>query len=148
MHKLCVDLSQLGPAQTDRAIDALLSYLQNEPAEIRLEIARHPGRLIRIPPDTLLPTDRILYVCASGHYCLFTMQAGVRKVRFRFDDVRRLLPQEEFLDCNRGVLLHMPEISCREGNGFRMKDGTLFPIRSRHKKEIIQQYEHYLLLHA
>lgn len=148
MHKLCVDLSQLGPAQTDRAIDALLSYLQNEPAEIRLEIAGHTGRLIRLSPDILLAADRILYVCASGHYCLFTMQTGGRKIRMRFADVRRLLPQEEFLDCNRGVLLHMPAIRCREGNSFRMKDGALFPIRSRHKKEIIQQYEHYLLLHA
>lgn len=95
-----------------------------------------------------LPMNQVLYVLSDRHYCDFHTVSGTCRTRMNFCEAEKLLPQKLFLNCNRGILLSMAHIKGHTADSFIMSDGSCFSIRTKHKKEIIRQYESFRFLHG
>lgn len=144
MQNLRIDFNGYSSAETDRLIAVIFSYLKSESSEIHMEFSR----TVPIPATLMgIPADKILYVTSDRHYCFFHLTDSIRKVRMNFRDVLRLLEGQPFLSCNRGVLLSMNHITEYRDGSFVMRDGARFSPRTKHRKEIIRQYESYRILH-
>lgn len=156
MQKLQINFSGYSPKETDRLIAVLFQYLKAEKSEIHLELGTSKGYIVHFPVSSCsaepvffsIPANSILYVTSDRHYCDFHLKSGVRRERMNFGSVKTFLPQEEFVECNRGVLLSLNNIDEQTADAFVMSDGAHFSIRTKHKKEIIRKYESYRLLHG
>ena len=149
MQTIRVEFSDLSPDAADRLINILHTFLANESEEIRLEIKDDSLRLLALPAGrgkTLyLPRGGILYVTSDRHWCIFRLKNDTRRIRINYSEVRRLLPEDEFIECSRGVLLSFRYILHAQQDHFLMTDGAAFPIRRKGRKEILLRWEQYHL---
>lgn len=56
----------------------------------------------------------------------------------------KLLSEENFIECNRGIIVNMDFVLTVKYNDIVMQDGTLYPIRVRNKKNIVTEITKYL----
>lgn len=58
-----------------------------------------------------------------------------------------LRAQENFLVCNRGVILNMDKVLRLDGDAFEMLDGTHLPVRLKDKNTLFAQFTQYQFRH-
>lgn len=92
----------------------------------------------------LLVSD-ILYITADNNYTIFTTKNGNKKYRIFFSEVCKLLSDQRFIICTRGVAVNMEYIQKEEQGIFEMKDGKSFPIHRKGRKEIVETFQKYQL---
>ena len=64
----------------------------------------------------------------------------------KFSEIEELLAEDtRFLVCSRGVMLNMERISAINNNTFIMKEGQLYPIRTRGRAKIRDTFSKYLV---
>ena len=65
-----------------------------------------------------------------------------------FSQVEQLLrAQENFIVCNRGVILNMDKVLRLDSDCFEMLDGTRLPVRQKDKNTLFAQFTQYQFRH-
>ena len=157
MQKIRIELTDLAPQSADRLMEVLRSYLSRESEiygsdDIHLEVQDLSHRCLSLPVGTgmtlHIPFKNILYVTSDRHWCILHLTTGTRRFRINFSELRKLLPEEEFLCCNRGILLRLDQIRSAQKDCFLMSDAAAFPIRRNGRQELLLRWEQYRLDHA
>lgn len=92
-----------------------------------------------------LDTLDILYVEAAGRAAAIHTKNGTISAGQSFQaTAERLLPDERFLLCNKGILINMDFVSALEKDHFLMVTGERLPIAPRRKKELETLYQNYI----
>lgn len=95
--------------------------------------------------EIILKIKDIQYIISRNKYTAIVLKNNQeRSYRITFSFLHNLLKNNEnFLLCNRGVLLNMNFIQHANGETFVMKDGTTFPLRRNGRKEIVEKYNNF-----
>lgn len=95
--------------------------------------------VVKIPrSEIVLETDTIFSVISCGHNTEIKISSGstIRSIDSYNYIQDKLLCQNNFVECNRGILINMDYILTIKNNNIVMQDETQYPIRIRSKKEI------------
>ena len=95
-----------------------------------------------------LPLRKIQYAMSQNHYVRVVTDDGECRAVSTFAQVEQLLrAQENFLVCNRGVILNMDKVLRLDGDAFEMLDGTHLPVRLKDKNTLFAQFTQYQFRH-
>lgn len=119
--------------------DELRRVLFRAEPELEVRIARQ---------QVHLPLRKIQYAMAQNHYVRVVSDDGECRAVSTFSQVEQLLrAQENFLVCNRGVILNMDKVLRLDSDCFEMLDGTCLPVRQKDKNTLFAQFTQYQFRH-
>ena len=119
--------------------DELRRVLFRAEPELEVRIARQ---------QVHLPLRKIQYAMAQNHYVRIVSDDGECRAVSTFSQVEQLLrAQENFLVCNRGVILNMDKVLRLDSDCFEMLDGTRLPVRQKDKNTLFAQFTQYQFRH-
>lgn len=119
--------------------DELRRVLFRAEPELEVRIARQ---------QVHLPLRKIQYAMAQNHYVRIVSDDGECRAVSTFSQVEQLLrAQENFLVCNRGVILNMDKVLRLDSDCFEMLDGTCLPVRQKDKNSLFAQFTQYQFRH-
>lgn len=81
-----------------------------------------------------------------NHDVIIHTTIGSQLFRLPFYSITQNLDDPRFLQCNRGILLNMDYIKAMEADYFEMTDSKCFPIKTKGRKQIREQYIQYHFL--
>ena len=88
------------------------------------------------------------YAMAQNHYVRIVSDDGECRTVSTFSQVEQLLrAQENFIVCNRGVILNMDKVLRLDSDCFEMLDGTCLPVRQKDKNTLFAQFTQYQFRH-
>lgn len=112
--------------------DELRRVLFRAEPELEVRIARQ---------QVHLPLRKIQYAMAQNHYVRIVSDDGECRAVSTFSQVEQLLrAQENFIVCNRGVILNMDKVLRLDSDCFEMLDGTRLPVRQKDKNTLFAQF--------
>ena len=131
--------------------DYLLKPYQEEKfrqlaAELRRVLCRpEPELEVRIARQTVqLPLRKILYAIAQNHFVRVVSEDGECRAVCSFAQVEeKLRTADNFLCCNRGVLINMDKVLRFEDDCIEMLDGTRLPVRQKDKNTLFARFTQY-----
>lgn len=119
--------------------DELRRVLFRAEPELEVRIARQ---------QVHLPLRKIQYSMAQNHYVRIVSDDGECRAVSTFSQVEQLLrAQENFIVCNRGVILNMDKVLRLDSDCFEMLDGTCLPVRQKDKNSLFAQFTQYQFRH-
>lgn len=119
--------------------DELRRVLFRAEPELEVRIARQ---------QVHLPLRKIQYAMAQNHYVRIVSDDGECRAVSTFSQVEQLLrAQENFIVCNRGVILNMDKVFRLDCDCFEMLDGTCLPVRQKDKNSLFAQFTQYQFRH-
>ena len=119
--------------------DELRRVLFRAEPELEVRIARQ---------QVHLPLRKIQYAMAQNHYVRIVSDDGECRIVSTFSQVEQLLrAQENFIVCNRGVILNMDKVLRLDSDCFEMLDGTCLPVRQKDKNSLFAQFTQYQFRH-
>lgn len=119
--------------------DELRRVLFRAEPELEVRIARQ---------QVHLPLRKIQYAMAQKHYVRIVSDDGECRTFSTFSQVEQLLrAQENFIVCNRGVILNMDKVLRLDSDCFEMLDGTCLPVRQKDKNTLFAQFTQYQFRH-
>lgn len=119
--------------------DELRRVLFRAEPELEVRIARQ---------QVHLPLRKIQYAMAQNHYVRIVIDDGECRTVSTFSQVEQLLrAQENFIVCNRGVILNMDKVLRLDSDCFEMLDGTCLPVRQKDKNTLFAQFTQYQFRH-
>ena len=135
--------------------DYLLKPYQKEKfehlaAELRRALrCQEPELEIRIARQSIqLPLRKVLYAIARNHYVLITTEDGEYRAMCSFAQIEeKLTALENFMSCNRGVIINMDKVLRFEGDCFEMLDGARLPIRQKDRNTLLARFTQYQFRH-
>ena len=115
----------------------------------RVLVRAEPELEVRIARQQVhLPLRKIQYAMAQNHYVRIVSDDGECRTVSTFSQVEQLLrAQENFLVCNRGVILNMDKVLRLDSDCFEMLDGTCLPVRQKDKNTLFAQFTQYQFRH-
>ncbi len=96
--------------------------------------------------DIHFPLSKIQYIYSNNHEVIIHTSNGTQAFRLPFYSVTDHLNDSRFLQCNRGIVLNMDYIKTMESDYFEMTDSKCFPIKTKGRKQIREQYIKYQFL--
>ena len=93
--------------------------------------------------DVHFPLSKIQYIYSNNHEVIIHTSNGTQAFRLPFYSVTDHLNDSRFLQCNRGIMLNMDYIKAMESDYFEMTDSKCFPIKTKGRKQIREQYIKY-----
>lgn len=119
--------------------DELRRVLFRAEPELEVRIARQ---------QVHLPLRKIQYAMAQNHYVRIVSDDGECRAVSTFSQVEQSLrAQENFIVCNRGVILNMDKVLRLDSDCFEMLDGTCLPVRQKDKNTLFAQFTQYQFRH-
>ena len=119
--------------------DELRRVLFRAEPELEVRIARQ---------QVHLPLRKIQYAMAQNHYVRIVSDDGECRAVSTFSQVEQLLrAQENFIVCNRGVILNMDKVLRLDCDCCEMLDGTCLPVRQKDKNSLFAQFTQYQFRH-
>lgn len=119
--------------------DELRRVLFRAEPELEVRIARQ---------QVHLPLRKIQYAMAQNHYVRIVSDDGECRAVSTFSQVEQLLrAQENFIVCNRGVILNMDKVLRLDCDCFEMLDGICLPVRQKDKNSLFAQFTQYQFRH-
>lgn len=119
--------------------DELRRVLFRAEPELEVRIARQ---------QVHLPLRKIQYAMAQNHYVRIVSDDGECRAVSTFSQVEQLLrAQENFIVCNRGVILNMDKVLRLDSDCFEMLDGTCLPVHQKDKNTLFAQFTQYQFRH-
>jgi len=121
-----------------RLLEEILHMLGKKEAEISLKTRN--GVLS-------IPIGSISAVLSQGHtteIVLSERQKLQSPQTFR-EVSEALLKDPRFLPCNRGILVNMEHAESMPGDVIRMKDGGVYPLRVKQRRELVSQFSQYMV---
>jgi DNA-binding LytR/AlgR family response regulator len=91
--------------------------------------------------------DKLVAIESRGHAVEVHLTDGqtLRSI-MTFSELEKLLCDDErFLRCNRGIIVNMDQVLKLDGDVFRMRDGTLYPLRVRNRAALVSQFSQYMI---
>lgn len=121
-----------------RVLSEAVTLLSEEEASVTLKVSRNEYKI---------PVRKIISAVAQDHFVSINLMGGKYLLsNMKFSEVERVLSEhEDFLTCNRGVIVNMSHISAQEEGVFIMKDGMHYPIRRHSRAKIIAAFSQYLI---
>ena len=119
-------------------------------AELRRVLCRQEPELdVRIARQTVqIPLSKVHYAASQNHIVRVVTDDGECRAAATFSQVEQeLSAHENFLVCNRGVLLSMDKVLRFEGDCFEMLDGARLPIRQKDKNTLLARFTQYQFRH-
>lgn len=115
----------------------------------RVRFRAEPELEVRIARQQVhLPLRKIQYAMAQNHYVRIVSDDGECRAVSTFSQVEQLLrAQENFIVCNRGVILNMDKVLRLDSDCFEMLDGTCLPVRQKDKNTLFAQFTQYQFRH-
>ena len=92
------------------------------------------------------PLSKIQYIYSNNHDVIIHTTIDSQSFRLPFYSITQNLDDPRFLQCNRGILLNMDYIKAMEADYFEMTDSKCFPIKTKGRKQIREQYIQYHFL--
>lgn len=92
------------------------------------------------------PLSKIQYIYSNNHDVIIHTTIDSQSFRLPFYSITQNLDEPRFLQCNRGILLNMDYIKAMEADYFEMTDSKCFPIKTKGRKQIREQYIQYHFL--
>ena len=124
------------PERLAGVLSEALRVLTEEDPEIMLRVDR-----------TVVPLSvgKIVSASSQGHAVeILTTDGTVLRSIMTFTDLERLLgAHERFLVCNRGLLVNMDHVLTLEEDCLRMTDGSVCPLRTKGRAEIVSRFTGY-----
>lgn len=96
--------------------------------------------------DVRFPLSKIQYIYSNNHEVIIQTVNGSQTFRLPFYSITQDLSDSRFLQCNRGIMLNMDFIKSMESDYFEMTDSKCFPIKTKGRKQIREQYMQYQFL--
>lgn len=135
--------------------DYLLKPYQEEKfehlaAELRRALrCQEPELEIRIARQSIqLPLRKVLYAIARNHYVLITTEDGEYRAMCSFAQIEeKLTARENFMSCNRGVIINMDKVLRFGEDCIEILDGTLLPVRQKDKCTLLAHFTQYQFRH-
>lgn len=93
--------------------------------------------------DVRFPLSKIQYIYSNNHEIVIHTTNGNQSFRLPFYEISDKLSDSRFLLCNRGIMLNMDYIKSMESDYFEMTDTKCFPIKTKGRKQIREQYIQY-----
>ena len=119
--------------------DELRRVLFRAEPELEVRIARQ---------QVHLPLRKIQYAMAQNHYVRIVSDDGECRAVSTFSQVEQLLrAQENFIVCNRGVILNMDKVLRLDSDCFEMLAGTCLRVRQKDKNSLFAQFTQYQFRH-
>ncbi len=103
---------------------------------------------IRVPRGVHeVPLYKLVSVESRGHVVEVHLSDGhTLRSTMTFSEVSKLLEgKERFLACNRGIIVNMDQVMRLDDGTFRMKDGSVYPLRVRNRSALVQQFSQYMI---
>ena len=92
--------------------------------------------------------SKVHYAASQNHIVRVVTDDGECRAAATFSQVEQeLSAHENFLVCNRGVLLNMDKVLRFEGDCFEMLDGARLPIRQKDKNTLLARFTQYQFRH-
>ena len=139
------------PCQRRNAVHHLEVHLSDVlTAELRRVLCRQEPELdVRIARQTMqIPLSKVHYAASQNHIVRVVTDDGECRAAATFSQVEQeLSAHENFLVCNRGVLLNMDKVLRFEGDCFEMLDGARLPIRQKDKNTLLARFTQYQFRH-
>ena len=123
--------------QIFHVLDDALALLPEQEAELSFEYRSF---------DVHFPLSKIQYIYSNNHEVIIHTTNGTHAFRLPFYSVTDHLNDSRFLQCNRGIMLNMDYIKTMESDYFEMTDSKCFPIKTKGRKQIRDQYIKYQFL--
>lgn len=123
--------------QIFHVLDDALALLPEQEAELSFEYRSF---------DVHFPLSKIQYIYSNNHEVIIHTTNGTHVFRLPFYSVTDHLDDSRFLQCNRGIMLNMDYIKTMESDYFEMTDSKCFPIKTKGRKQIREQYIKYQFL--
>lgn len=122
---------------------------RTDPDLRRVLFRAEPELEVRIARQQVhLPLRKIQYAMAQNHYVRIVSDDGECRAVSTFSQVEQLLrAQENFIVCNRGVILNMDKVLRLDSDCFEMLDGTRLPVRQKDKNTLFAQFTQYQFRH-
>ena len=138
VHAFDYILKPYNKNDVDRVMSDLVDVLSKEEPAVTIKIARN---------EYQIPVSKIISAVARDHHVEINLVSGETLLsNMKFRDIERILSEhEDFIFCNKGVIVNMSQISAQEDRVFIMKNGTYYPIRKAGKAEITEKFSHYLI---
>ena len=96
--------------------------------------------------DVHFPLSKIQYIYSNNHEVIIHTSNGSQTFRLPFYSITENLNDPRFLQCNRGIMLNMDYIKTMESDYFEMTNSKCFPIKTKGRKQIREQYIQYQFL--
>jgi two-component system LytT family response regulator len=110
----------------------------------KIQYAMAQNHYVRIVSDDSREAPAVFKY--NGYYYLLT--SGKCRAVSTFSQVEQLLrAQENFIVCNRGVILNMDKVLRLDCDCFEMLDGTCLPVRQKDKNSLFAQFTQYQFRH-
>ena len=123
--------------QIFHVLDDALALLPEQESELSFEYRSF---------DVHFPLSKIQYIYSNNHEVIIHTTNGTHAFRLPFYSVTDHLDDSRFLQCNRGIMLNMDYIKTMESDYFEMTDSKCFPIKTKGRKQIREQYIKYQFL--
>ena len=95
-----------------------------------------------------LPLGCIHYAAAQNHVVRVVTDDGEYRATANFAQVeQQLKTQQNFLICNRGVIINMDKVLRFDGDCIEMLDGARLPLRQKDKNSLLVQFTQYQFRH-
>lgn len=118
--------------------------------ELRRVLCRQEPELnVKIARKTVqLPFSRIHYALSQNHVVQVVTDDGECRAVDNFAQVeQQLLEQENFLVCNRGVIVNMDKVLRFDDDCIEMLDGKHLPVRQKDRNELLAKFTQYQFRH-
>lgn len=104
---------------------------------------------IRIARQSIqLPLRKVLYAIARNHYVLITTEDGEYRAMCSFAQIEeKLTALENFMSCNRGVIINMDKVLRFGEDCIEILDGTRLPVRQKDKCTLLAHFTQYQFRH-
>ena len=119
-------------------------------AELRRALrCQEPELEIRIARQSIqLPLRKVLYAIARNHYVLITTEDGEYRAMCSFAQIEeKLTALENFMSCNRGVIINMDKVLRFGEDCIEILDGTRLPVRQKDKCTLLAHFTQYQFRH-
>ncbi|MBR0141585.1 MAG: LytTR family transcriptional regulator DNA-binding domain-containing protein, partial [Ruminococcus sp.] len=96
--------------------------------------------------ETEISASDVFSILSNNHISeIRTISGETYKSNSLFKEYEKILADEQnFLVCNRGIIVNMNYAVMAKDDKITMQDGTSYPIRQRDKKEIISKFTKYI----
>ena len=115
----------------------------------RAQRCKEPELEIRIARQSIqLPLRKVLYAIARNHYVLITTEDGEYRAMCSFAQIEeKLTALENFMSCNRGVIINMDKVLRFGEDCIEILDGTRLPVRQKNKCTLLAHFTQYQFRH-
>ena len=138
VHPFDYILKPYGKKDVDKVLDEAVLALTSDDPMVTIKVAHS---------EYAIPIRLISSAVSQGHGVEINLTDGRRVLsNMKFKEIEQIfLGYENFLLCNRGIIVNMFHISSQENGIFTMKDGARYPIRVKDQPKLKAEFSKFLI---